>query len=130
MKRAWSAALVGALLGLAAGAVLFRVRGSAANAPAVEKPGARTPLYYRDPMNPAVTSPTPRKSSDGMDYVPVYADEGEGPPPGAGPGAIRVDPVNIQNSGVTVEPVSLQELTKIVTGPSGRWRTTSAGSTA
>ncbi len=32
-------------------------------------------LYYRNPMNPDVTSPTPAKDSMGMDYVPVY--EGE-----------------------------------------------------
>jgi Cu(I)/Ag(I) efflux system membrane fusion protein len=34
---------------------------------------ARTPLYYRNPMDPSVTSPTPAKDSMGMDYVPVYA---------------------------------------------------------
>jgi len=32
-------------------------------------------LYYRNPMNPAVTSPVPMKDSMGMDYVPVYAEE-------------------------------------------------------
>jgi len=30
-------------------------------------------LYYRNPMNPEVTSPVPMKDSMGMDYVPVYA---------------------------------------------------------
>ena len=32
-------------------------------------------LYYRNPMNPAVTSPVPMKDEMGMDYVPVYSDE-------------------------------------------------------
>ena len=32
-------------------------------------------LYYRNPMVPADTSPAPKKTPDGMDYVPVYADE-------------------------------------------------------
>ncbi|MDP3540952.1 MAG: efflux RND transporter periplasmic adaptor subunit [Elusimicrobiota bacterium] len=32
-------------------------------------------LYYRNPMNPAVTSPVPMKDSMGMDYVPVYAED-------------------------------------------------------
>jgi len=32
-------------------------------------------LYYRNPMQASVTSPTPMKDSMGMDYVPVYADE-------------------------------------------------------
>jgi len=31
-------------------------------------------LFYRNAMNPAVTSPVPAKDSMGMDYVPVYAD--------------------------------------------------------
>lgn len=31
-------------------------------------------LYYRNPMNAAVTSPVPAKDNMGMDYIPVYAD--------------------------------------------------------
>ncbi|MDE2024273.1 MAG: efflux RND transporter periplasmic adaptor subunit [Gammaproteobacteria bacterium] len=34
---------------------------------------ARKIIYYRDPMNPAITSPVPKKGSMGMDYTPVYA---------------------------------------------------------
>jgi Cu(I)/Ag(I) efflux system membrane fusion protein len=33
------------------------------------------PLFYRNPMNPSVTSPVPTKDAMGMDYVPVYADD-------------------------------------------------------
>lgn len=36
---------------------------------------ARKPLYYRNPMNPGVTSSVPAKDEMGMDYVPVYAEE-------------------------------------------------------
>ncbi len=40
-------------------------------------------LFYRSPMNPEETSPTPKKDSMGMDFIPVYADEveavGKGP---------------------------------------------------
>lgn len=32
-------------------------------------------LYYRNPMGLPDTSPTPKKDSMGMDYIPVYADE-------------------------------------------------------
>ncbi len=32
-------------------------------------------LFYRNPMNPSVTSPVPAKDAMGMDYVPVYAEE-------------------------------------------------------
>ncbi len=34
-------------------------------------------LFYRNAMNPGVTSPTPAKDSMGMDYIPVYAEENE-----------------------------------------------------
>lgn len=39
----------------------------------------RKPLYYRHPMNPQVTSPTPAKDDMGMDYLPVYAED-QSPP--------------------------------------------------
>ena len=32
-------------------------------------------LYYRNPMNAAITSPVPAKDNMGMDYIPVYADQ-------------------------------------------------------
>jgi Cu(I)/Ag(I) efflux system membrane fusion protein len=35
----------------------------------------KKPLFYRHPMNPAVTSPVPAKDEMGMDYVPVYPEE-------------------------------------------------------
>ncbi len=38
-------------------------------------PGPRKLLFYRNPMDPKVTSPVPMKDSMGMDYVPVYSDE-------------------------------------------------------
>jgi|TARA_R110002074_G_scaffold142621_1_gene289259 Cu(I)/Ag(I) efflux system membrane fusion protein len=37
------------------------------------------PLFYRNPMNPDVTSPVPAKDSMGMDYIPVYAEENQSP---------------------------------------------------
>jgi multidrug efflux pump subunit AcrA (membrane-fusion protein) len=40
--------------------------------------GARKILFYRNPMNPNVTSPTPAKDAMGMDFVPVYEDEAKG----------------------------------------------------
>ncbi len=40
-----------------------------------EKATERKILFYRNPMNPSVTSPVPAKDSMGMDYVPVYAEE-------------------------------------------------------
>jgi hypothetical protein len=34
-------------------------------------------LYYRNPMNPSVTSPVPMKDEMGMDYIPVYEEPTE-----------------------------------------------------
>lgn len=42
-------------------------------------PEARKPLFYRNPMNPSVTSPVPAKDNMGMDYVPVYAEDNSPP---------------------------------------------------
>ena len=41
--------------------------------------GGRKPLFYRNPMNPAITSPVPAKDEMGMDYLPVYADASGAP---------------------------------------------------
>ncbi len=35
------------------------------------------PIFYRNPMNPDITSPVPAQDDMGMDYIPVYADEDE-----------------------------------------------------
>jgi membrane fusion protein, copper/silver efflux system len=35
----------------------------------------KKPLFYRNAMNPGVTSPVPAQDSMGMDYIPVYAEE-------------------------------------------------------
>lgn len=42
----------------------------------------REPLYYQHPAGEPDFSPTPKKTEDGRDYVPVYEDE-ESPPPAA-----------------------------------------------
>jgi len=69
MRKILITAIVCIVLGLGAGWLLFR--------PSTNKGGLaeRKILYYRDPMNPQITSPTPKKAPDGMDYVPVYAEE-------------------------------------------------------
>ncbi len=39
--------------------------------------GEREVLFWRNPMNPAITSPVFMQDEMGMDYIPVYADEGK-----------------------------------------------------
>jgi len=43
-----------------------------------EANGERKIAFYRSPMDPRQTSPTPRKDEMGMDYVAVYEDEQKG----------------------------------------------------
>ncbi|MBL0312581.1 MAG: hypothetical protein IPP78_07665 [Holophagaceae bacterium] len=45
-----------------------------------ESKGERKIAFYRSPMDPRQTSPTPRKDEMGMDYVAVYEDEQEASP--------------------------------------------------
>ncbi len=56
-------------------------------------------LFYRNPMNPDITSAVPAQDEMGMDYVPVYADQQDGQD-AAPPGTVRIDPVTVQNIGV------------------------------
>ena len=55
--------------------------------------------YYRNPMGLPDTSPTPKKDSMGMDYIPVY--EGED----TDDGSVKLSPGKIQRTGAKSEPV-------------------------
>ena len=58
-------------------------------------------LYYRNPMGLPDTSQAPKKDQMGMDYIPVYADEGN-----QSPGTVVLSPEKIQRIGVRSEAVS------------------------
>lgn len=95
-KRIITIAAVTLVIGLAGGygmASLLATKGQQASKVA-EK---RKPLFYRNPMNPAITSPVPSKDEMGMDYIPVYANEGKQQPV---PGSVRIDPTVVQDIGV------------------------------
>ncbi len=66
---------------------------------------ARKLLYYRNPMGLADTSPTPKKDSMGMDYIPVY--EGDEPD---GEGAVNVSPARLQTLGVKTATAQMRVL--------------------
>jgi len=83
----------------------------AASAGAVK---TRKVLYYRNPMGLADTSPTPKKDSMGMDYIPVYEGEDEGNDKQAGPNQIRIGTEKIQRLGVRTEAATLRALGKTV----------------
>jgi len=62
-------------------------------------------IYYRNPMNPEVTSPVPMKDSMGMDYVPVY--DGAQASEGAG---IYMSPEKQQMIGVKIDKIEKRNL--------------------
>lgn len=72
--------------------------------------GERKILYYRNPMGLPDTSPVPKKDSMGMDYIPVYADEGSG----TVPGTVAISPERIQMLGVRTEAAVLRPMAHTV----------------
>src|SRR5690242_17479499 len=80
--------------------------------PASSAPSApRKILYYRNPMGLPDISPVPKKDAMGMDYIPVYADEGDG---GA---SVKIAPGRLQQTGVRVEEVSERRIVREVRVP-------------
>jgi Cu(I)/Ag(I) efflux system membrane fusion protein len=73
--------------------------------------GNRKILYYRNPMGLPDTSPTPKKDSMGMDYIPVYEGEDE-----AGSGVV-VSLDRVQRSGVRTEEAHKRTLVRPIRAP-------------
>ena len=117
-KTGTALAVVAALaVGLAGGYILFGENPMQAVAPAVKEGGenaakARKPLFYRNAMNPSVTSPVPAKDSMGMDYIPVYADDeaNSGDPTGT----VKIDATTVQNIGVRTARAQQGPLSRVV----------------
>lgn len=72
MKRILITAALSVVLGLGIGWLVFNTSST------TNESQQRKIKMYRDPMNPQITSATPKKSSDGMDFVPVYEEESKG----------------------------------------------------
>lgn len=66
--------------------------------------GEKKIAFWVAPMDPNFISDKPGKSPMGMDLVPVYENEVTG-------GVVSIDPVTIQNIGVTTVPVEVRNLT-------------------
>jgi Cu(I)/Ag(I) efflux system membrane fusion protein len=79
-----------------------------ATTPSQAPEGKRKILFYRNPMNPSITSPVPTKDEMGMDYVPVYTEEAEAAANQAA--TVTIDPAVVQNINVQTEPVSRRDL--------------------
>jgi Cu(I)/Ag(I) efflux system membrane fusion protein len=79
-----------------------------------EERGARTVLYYTDPMNPGFRSDKPGTAPCGMPLEPVYAEEDGGPEDSAGsrsPGAVKIDAYRRQLVGVKTAAVQATPMT-------------------
>ncbi len=72
----------------------------------------RKVLFYRNPMNPAITSPVPAQDEMGMDYIPVYADDGGDT--SAPAGTVSIDPTVVQNIGVRTTTAKLTTLSRTI----------------
>ena len=82
-----------------------------AAAPAPAAPADRKIKFYRNPMGLADTSPTPKKDSMGMDYIPVY--EGED----TDDGAVKLSPGKIQRTGVKSESAATRVIRTAIRAP-------------
>lgn len=71
---------------------------------------AKKPLFYRNAMNPQVTSPVPTKDSMGMDYVPVYADDGGSDVAGT----VTINPVVQNNIGLRTATATREILSRTI----------------
>jgi Cu(I)/Ag(I) efflux system membrane fusion protein len=102
-------ALVMLAVGLASG---YWFAGRSGDAPPAASGESRQPLFYRNPMNPSVTSPVPAKDTMGMDYVPVYAEDDSNEKDAAG--TVKVDPVIVQNIGVRTTTAKRTSITRTI----------------
>jgi len=77
--------------------------------------GERKLLFYRNPMNPKITSPVPMKDEMGMDYVPVYAEEAPGQEAGVpGLATVEVSREGLRLAGVQTEPAVFERLARTI----------------
>jgi Cu(I)/Ag(I) efflux system membrane fusion protein len=102
-----------AALGIAAGSYWLGARSQgaapahAADAAQAPPPAVNKPLYYRNPMGLADTSPVPKKDEMGMDYIPVYAEDAE-PAASSGAATLRISTEKVQKLGVRSEAAALR----------------------
>jgi Cu(I)/Ag(I) efflux system membrane fusion protein len=94
---------------LASADISFEEASAPVAAPAA--PMDRKIKYYRNPMGLPDTSPTPKKDSMGMDYIPVY--EGED----SDDASVKLSPGKIQRTGVKSEPAAPRVIRTLIRAP-------------
>ena len=107
-----------AIAALFLGVVIGYFAGGSANNSAMEMPktemeaDSTKPLFYRNPMNPEVTSSTPAQDYMGMDYIPVYADDNSGNNDVVG--TVKIDSTIVQNIGVRTKKAYKGSLSRVI----------------
>ena len=98
-------AVVGVAVVVAVAALAYRLgqEHAASSDAAPAGTAERKPLYYRNPMGLPDTSPTPKKDSMGMDYLPVYAEDAAA---AGAAGEVAVSPGRVQAMGVRTAAVA------------------------
>jgi Cu(I)/Ag(I) efflux system membrane fusion protein len=117
MNKSLPIVIICLALGLGAGYLLFdgkasMQRATGSGGTAGKPAGKDEPLFYRNPMNPAITSPTPAKDHMGMDYIPVYATQEKGPV-----GTVKIDPVIRHNIGLRTTVAKRQSMSHAIRTP-------------
>ncbi|OIQ00026.1 MAG: efflux transporter periplasmic adaptor subunit [Zetaproteobacteria bacterium CG2_30_46_52] len=69
-------------------------------------------LFYRNPMNPNITSPVPAEDDMGMAYIPVFAENSQATD--AHIGTVRIQPSMVQNSGVRTALAEQKTLSRTI----------------
>jgi Cu(I)/Ag(I) efflux system membrane fusion protein len=75
-------------------------------------PASKRILYYRHPMGFPDVSPTPKKDSMGMNYIPVFESDRD-----EGAAGVKIDLDKVQRLGVRTALVERRELTRAVRAP-------------
>lgn len=111
IKRTLATVVITLILGVSAGYWWAGVSQISVNDEAAPE-NERKILFYRNPMNPEITSPVPAKDEMGMDYIPVYADGDAGS--GEPAGTVKIDPATVQNIGVRTAMVKRGPIAKTI----------------
>ncbi|MDQ7773151.1 MAG: heavy metal-binding domain-containing protein [Elusimicrobiales bacterium] len=77
--------------------------------------GEREVKFYRNPMNPEITSPVPMKDEMGMDYIPVYGDGGGSGVPGHG--VVTLTPEKQRMIGLKTGAAAWRRLARTINAP-------------
>ncbi|MBL4775622.1 MAG: efflux RND transporter periplasmic adaptor subunit [Mariprofundus sp.] len=111
-KQILITALITLLVGGGGGYWLASQGGGMSQQQASDVAAEKKVLFYRNPMNPNITSPVAAQDEMGMDYIPVYADDGNDS--NAPVGTVKINPTVVQNIGVRTIKAELKTLSRSI----------------